>query len=84
MFNGPDPVVRVLDTVEEECAVVGRWLAERAADGVTARNGDLRPFATRTATGAGGGGVGAATFRAARRQREDGPRPRLRRDHAPG
>ena len=35
VFNGPDPVVRVLDTVEEESAVVGHWLAACAADGVT-------------------------------------------------
>ena len=28
------PVVRVLDDAEEESAVVGRWLAERAAEGV--------------------------------------------------
>jgi superfamily I DNA/RNA helicase len=34
VFNGPDPSVRVLDTVEEESAMVGRWLAARAAEGV--------------------------------------------------
>ena len=35
VFNGPAPVVRVLDSPEEESAMVGRWLAERAAEGVT-------------------------------------------------
>jgi len=35
VFNGPDPLVRVLDSAEEESAVVGRWLAERASEGVT-------------------------------------------------
>jgi superfamily I DNA/RNA helicase len=34
VFNGPDPVVRVLDSAGEEQAVVGRWLAACAADGV--------------------------------------------------
>ena len=34
VFNGPTPVVRVLDTAAEESAAVGRWLAERAAEGV--------------------------------------------------
>src|SRR5439155_209227 len=27
VFNGPDPAIRVLDSAEEESAVVGRWLA---------------------------------------------------------
>jgi superfamily I DNA/RNA helicase len=35
VFNGPAPVVRVLDSTAEESAVVGRWLAERAAEGLT-------------------------------------------------
>jgi len=35
VFNGPDPLLRVLDTPEEESAVVGRWLADRVAEGVT-------------------------------------------------
>ena len=35
VFNGPDPAIRVLDSAEEESAVVGRWLADRSADGVT-------------------------------------------------
>jgi superfamily I DNA/RNA helicase len=35
VFNGPQPLLRVLDSAEEESAVVGRWLAERAAEGVT-------------------------------------------------
>lgn len=34
VFNGPAPLIRVLDTVAEESAVVGRWLAERVAEGV--------------------------------------------------
>ena len=34
VFNGPDPLLRVLDTPEEESAVVGRWLADRVAEGV--------------------------------------------------
>jgi len=34
VFNGPVPVLRVVDTAAEESAVVGRWLAERAAEGV--------------------------------------------------
>jgi hypothetical protein len=34
VFNGPAPEVRVLSTAEEEAAVVGRWLAERVAEGV--------------------------------------------------
>jgi len=36
VFNGPAPMVRVLAGVEAEVAAVGRWLAERAADGVLA------------------------------------------------
>jgi superfamily I DNA/RNA helicase len=35
VFNGPDPLLRILDSPEEESAVVGRWLAERAAEGMT-------------------------------------------------
>ncbi len=35
VFNGPDPVVRVLDSAKEETAAVGRWLADRASEGVT-------------------------------------------------
>jgi superfamily I DNA/RNA helicase len=35
VFNGPVPLLRVLDSTEEECALVGRWLAERAAEGVS-------------------------------------------------
>jgi hypothetical protein len=34
VFNGPDPLVRVLDRAEDESALVGRWLAERASEGV--------------------------------------------------
>jgi predicted nuclease of predicted toxin-antitoxin system len=34
--TGRDPLLRVLDSAEEECTVVGRWLAERAMEGVTA------------------------------------------------
>ena len=35
MFNGPEPVIRVFDSRDEESAAVGRWLVERAAEGVT-------------------------------------------------
>ncbi|MBI1726645.1 MAG: DEAD/DEAH box helicase [Candidatus Rokubacteria bacterium] len=35
VFNGADPVLRVLDSAEDESTVVGRWLAERASEGVT-------------------------------------------------
>lgn len=35
VFNGPEPLIRVLDSAEEESAAVGRWLAERATEGVT-------------------------------------------------
>jgi hypothetical protein len=35
VFNGPDPQVRVCDSATEEAEVAGRWLAERAAEGVT-------------------------------------------------
>ncbi|MDO8474815.1 MAG: UvrD-helicase domain-containing protein [Candidatus Rokubacteria bacterium] len=35
VFNGADPVIRVLDSAEEESTMVGRWLAERALEGVT-------------------------------------------------
>jgi superfamily I DNA/RNA helicase len=35
VFNGPDPLVRVLDSAGEESMIVGRWLAERASEGVT-------------------------------------------------
>jgi superfamily I DNA/RNA helicase len=41
-FNGPDPLLRVLDSAEEESAVVGRWLAERAPEGVT--RGEMSVF----------------------------------------
>jgi superfamily I DNA/RNA helicase len=34
VFNGPAPLVRVVRTAEEESTAVGRWLAERAAEGV--------------------------------------------------
>jgi len=35
VFNGPPPLVRVVASTEEESATIGRWLAERAAQGVT-------------------------------------------------
>ncbi len=35
VFNGAAPLLRVLDSAEEEAVVVGRWLAERASEGVT-------------------------------------------------
>jgi hypothetical protein len=34
VFNGPAPRVHVAGTADEEFAVVGRWLAERAAEGI--------------------------------------------------
>jgi superfamily I DNA/RNA helicase len=34
VFNGPEPDVHVLDTVEGEAEMVGSWLAERLAEGV--------------------------------------------------
>ena len=34
VFNGPAPVVRVLESAAEESAAVGRWLADRVAEGV--------------------------------------------------
>ena len=47
MFNGPDPVVRVLDGEADEIAAVAEWLADIAAEGVNpeemsvfVRNGD--------------------------------------------
>lgn len=33
-FNGPEPVVRVLETVEAEIAAIGEWLRARTAEGV--------------------------------------------------
>ena len=35
VFNGPEPQVHVVDRAEAEAALVGRWLADRAAEGVT-------------------------------------------------
>ena len=47
VFNGPDPVVRVLDGEADEIAAVAEWLADIAAEGVNpeemsvfVRNGD--------------------------------------------
>jgi hypothetical protein len=34
VFNGPDPAIQVLGTPDEEIDVVGRWLTERASEGV--------------------------------------------------
>jgi len=42
VFNGADPLVRVLDSAEEESTLVGRWLAERASEGVT--SGEMSVF----------------------------------------
>ena len=42
VFNGPDPEVRVLASREEESSAVARWLADRAAEGVTA--GEMAVF----------------------------------------
>ena len=33
-FNGPEPVIRVVESMEEERAVVSEWLQARVADGV--------------------------------------------------
>jgi len=35
VFNGPPPLVRVVASTDEESATIGRWLADRAAQGVT-------------------------------------------------
>lgn len=35
VFNGPEPLVRVADTTEQEIAQVSAWLTERAAEGVS-------------------------------------------------
>jgi superfamily I DNA/RNA helicase len=42
VFNGADPLLRVVDSEAEESAMVGRWLAERASEGVTA--GEMSVF----------------------------------------
>ncbi len=42
VFNGPVPLLRVVGSAEEESGVVGRWLAERAAEGVAA--GEMAVF----------------------------------------
>lgn len=34
VFNGPAPMVRVLDTVKDESAAVGAWLADRSREAV--------------------------------------------------
>ena len=34
VFNGPPPLIRVVDSTDEESATIGRWLADRAAQGV--------------------------------------------------
>jgi superfamily I DNA/RNA helicase/mRNA-degrading endonuclease RelE of RelBE toxin-antitoxin system len=34
VFNGPEPVLAVLDTAEDEIETVSRWLADRVAEGV--------------------------------------------------
>ncbi len=34
VFNGPEPVIRILDSQQDEIEVVGEWLAERADEGV--------------------------------------------------
>ena len=35
VFNGPPPGIRVVETPEEEAALVGRWLVERVGDGLS-------------------------------------------------
>jgi superfamily I DNA/RNA helicase len=34
VFNGPEPEIHVVESVEAECALVGEWRKERAAEGV--------------------------------------------------
>ncbi len=34
VFNGPNPDIRVLDSIEEETEAVGAWLTERGSEGV--------------------------------------------------
>ena len=34
VLNGPPPLIRVVDSTDEESATIGRWLADRAAQGV--------------------------------------------------
>jgi UvrD-like helicase C-terminal domain/AAA domain len=34
VFNGPQPALEIPDTVEEEAAVVSRWLADRISEGL--------------------------------------------------
>jgi len=34
VFNGPEPAVAVAESAEEEAAVIGEWLADRAAEGL--------------------------------------------------
>jgi superfamily I DNA/RNA helicase len=36
VFNGPPPDIRIFDSEEGEIAAVGKWIAERLADGVLA------------------------------------------------
>jgi len=37
VFNGPPPIIRILDNREEETATVSEWLRERMAEGVKPR-----------------------------------------------
>lgn len=34
LFNGPQPVIMVLDTEKDEIQVVGQWLSEKTAEGI--------------------------------------------------
>jgi UvrD-like helicase C-terminal domain len=34
VFNGPEPTIRALDSIDEEISVVGTWLSERSTEGV--------------------------------------------------
>jgi mRNA-degrading endonuclease RelE of RelBE toxin-antitoxin system len=36
VFNGPNPVLMVLDNVDHECQVVAKWLKERVSEGLLA------------------------------------------------
>jgi superfamily I DNA/RNA helicase len=37
LFNGPPPVIKVVDTVEEEVSFVSKWLMDRMNEGAVAR-----------------------------------------------
>ena len=85
VFNGPPPVIRVLDTEEEEVARVSQWLSARAKEGVAAH--EFGVF-VRSAAELDRARYGSATIRhpvqGSRRERRDDQRSRLHQHHAPG